>query len=674
MATLIADTSLKIQRIEPLDIMGLLWVVWHGKLIIGASIALALFAAGYYAFAMAQPKFAATATLEIDAASGPVFDIEQVAAGIATDQTSINTQVAILQSKHLMTQVVNTLDLTRDAEFNRYLVPVAPLSVIGLRTRLRDLLSGQIAAVPDKAAVLEKTVENLTVAIRAGTSRDTYIFNITATTGTPDKSALIANTLAQVYLADQVAGKHAATETAVTWLSERVYALQLQLESKETAVNNLIATARVHDDVVLDALSRQAVETQERLNATQDDLQAAQAQLRRLDSQTEVVAATDRPQRRDRLTAEVQRYGNQVAALRVFQTSLNTQLADQSAGLVQLQQLRRESDATRVIYETFLARLQQTSIQRGLQNPDSRVLAAASVGKYVAPRKMLILAIAGLLGGLAGVALVLTRQALRRGFSDATTLTDATGHRVIAQIPRIARHGRGQLLGYLRAKPTSATAEGMRNLRTSLLLADQGRPPQIILSTSSVPGEGKTTQSIALALNLAGLGKSVILIEADLRQGAFRHYFDFAQNDGQGLNSVIGGRAPLAQAVVHDAGLGADVLCAGTAGDNPADLFSGAAFAALLAQLRQSYDFIVLDAPPVLPVPDARLLAQYADAVLYTVQWEKTPADLVCAGLRELDSINAARIGLVLSQIDGIRMRQYGRTYFANYGQAYYQN
>lgn len=673
MAKLVEDGTLRVQnlpavemqRVAPLDLIGMARTIWHGKYIIAACMVLAVLAGGYYAFGVAQPRYAATTTLEIGTPNVPVMDLGPALVGRGTDPAHINTQVAILQSKHLMVQVVDTLGLTDDPEFNRYLTPVPPLSVTGLRNRMRNFLTGQVDVIPDRAAVLEKTAQNLHDAITAGVLRDSYVFRVTAQTGSPVKSALIANTLAQAYLADQMAGKRAETETAVTWLSDKVVDLQHQLEAQETAVNDLIAQARVQDDTAFDTLSRQASETARRLDDAQADLATAQAALQR-DTAPPAAPA------RDRLLAAVDHHANQVAALAVFQADLNQRMADHSAGLVRLQQLRREADATRVIYETFLGRLQEIRIQRGLQNADSRVLAMASPGRYVAPRKVLILAAVALLGMLAGVLLVILRAGLRNGFADANALRHATGLPVMAQIPRIPRRHRAQVLDHLRQNPNSAAADAMRGLRTALLLGDHGRVPQIVLCTSSVIGEGKTTNAIALAQNLAGLGKSVLLIEADMRQPVFTACFTGAPQVG--LAAVLTGENPIADALFSGPQPEIDILIAGQSSHNPADLLAKPALGALLAQLRQSYDHIVVDAPAVLPVPDALLLAQHADAVLYTVRWNRTPQHLVLAGRDALARVNAPITGLVLAQVDGRRVPQLGGTYFASHRQPYYQN
>ncbi|PUB12125.1 GumC family protein [Yoonia sediminilitoris] len=678
MAKLVEDTTLKIQnlsaieveRIEPLDVMQLVRRVWQGKLLITGTTLLAVVAAGYYAFAIASPRYAATATLEIDARTGPMSAVEDLARGLTTDQSSLNTEVAILRSRHLLEQVIAALDLLNDPAFNRHLTPIPRWSVTGMRNQARNLLTGQVPPPPTKAAVVDKTVENLTNALRVDVLRDTYIFRITAQTGDPQKSATIANTLAQTYIADQITSKQQATESAVNWLSERVYDLQIELEAKETAVNDLIMSHQANDTAVLEALSRQSIETQNRLQDTRRAMQSTQGKLLDLGAEP-AISPISTGNERARLAASLSRFAEQEAALKLFQDSIDQQLDEQSATLVRQQQLRREADATRVLYETFLARLQETSIQRGLQHADSRILTHATAGTYVAPRKLLILLMATLLGSALGVAIVLLRSALRKGFVSAEGMASTTGEQVLTQVPRLKIRKPGQLLDYLNAKPMSAAAEAFRNLRTSLLLSDPDRVPQVILSTSSVAGEGKTTQSIALAHHLASLKKNVLLVEADIRQPSFLRYLDC---NGHDFGQVVAGQIPLSQATSRDPRLGADILASTSMRQNPADLFSSDDCGAFLDALRAQYDFIILDAPPVLPVPDARLLAQHCDAVIYNVRWERTDKRLVASGLHALTAVRAPLAGLVLSQIDAKRGRHYGGVHLADYGRAYYQN
>jgi capsular exopolysaccharide synthesis family protein len=220
------------------------------------------------------------------------------------------------------------------------------------------------------------------------------------------------------------------------------------------------------------------------------------------------------------------------------------------------------------------------------------------------------------------------------------------------------------VLRYLAEKPASPAAEAVRNLRTSLLLSNPDRPPQIIMSTSSLPGEGKTTQSIALAQNMAAMGKRVLLIEGDVRRQVFGAYFQLPA--ARGLLAVISGEVVLADAVQSHPTHGFDILMGEQGKVNPADVFASARFAALLEMARRNYDFVIIDTPPVLVVPDARVIGQLVDTVIYAVHWDKTHRHNVAEGLRLLGSVNVPVSGMVLSQIDPVGMKKYG--YAATYG------
>lgn len=677
MAKLIEDSSLRIQnlsaieveRIEPVDLLGLVRTIWFGKFTVAAAMIATVFLAGYYAFAVATPQFAATATLKIDTRHEPLLSPDIGLASALPDRSSMNTEAAILQSRHLRRQVIAELGLLDDPAFNRYLNDIAPLSPTGLRNSLRAWLTGQKPSPPEAAAILEKTIDNLGHALQVTALRDTYIFQITATTGNPDTAANIANALAGLYLADQVAAKQAAATQSFDWLSDRVYTLQDALEAKEAQINAIVVANRANDAEVLDALSRQAIEARQRLIDAQRALQEAEQKLDQFDN-TPTNASLNRSGMRQQLQADIQRFATQTAILQDFQSDIDRQLSQQSESQLHLQQLRREADATRTLYQSFLARLQETNVQRSLQTADSRVLTAATAGQYVGPRKTLILMIAALIGTVIGIGVVLLRKACLRGFTSAEALADTLALPVLTQIPRLPSRKPSKLLPFLNRKPTSAAAEAIRNMRTALLMADPGEVPQVILSTSSKAGEGKTTQSIALAHNLAQLGKRVLLIEADSRRPTFHRYFGRQDHD---LGAIFAGQATADPLIQHDDRLGADVLYGKASGKNPADQFADPHFAKLIDAFRQTYDIIILDAPPVLPVPDARILSQYSDAIVYAVRWGKTDKRLVLAGKRALADVNATITGLVMTQVDQKRARQFGAIPLADYGQPYYQ-
>lgn len=696
---------------DEIDLMALLGTLWRGKWIIAGCAALLMLIGGFYVFRVAVPKYQASTTLALELRSENVVDLESVVSGVSTETSAINTELEVIRSSGLLEKLVTELSLNADPEFNSALQPEPEFSLGKLKALIRTAVSPAAEAeepgtgLSPEEKEMNRTVAAVRDAISASNQRNTYIFQISAKTEDEMKSALIANTLARLYIQDQIDVKFQATENAVAWLSERVIELEAELKQREEAIKDLRSETDLVNAEALQALNQQAKDVRDRLADSRtsaalliarlenlrslqqgDDLSAMAAAvsdqtLDRLVSRAETDSAT-RDLFEDRFSLLVTREENaleraeqQVAALEASYARLQEQIEQQSADLVRLQQLERETEATRTLYETFLTRLKETTVQRGLQQADSRVLSKATPGTYVEPRKSRILALCLILGAMIGAGIVLVRQMMHNGFRTPEDLEAATGHAVFGQIPKMPLRRRGSLITYLNDKPTSAAAEAIRNLRTSVLLSDIDQSPQIIMSTSAVPGEGKTTQSISLAHNLAGLGKKVLLIEGDIRRRTFAEYFDFGDSPG-GLVSALTDKRPLEELVVRAPGMDVDVLRGEKASINAADLFSSDRFQEFLQELRQTYDYIVIDTPPVLVVPDARVIGQFVDAVIFSIAWDRTSKTQVTEALRQFESVGIRVHGLVLAQIDpkGMKRYGYGGKYgaYSAYGKGYY--
>ena len=534
--------------------------------------------------------------------------------------------------------------------------------------------------------------------------RQSYVFRIAVETESPRKSAEIANTLADLYILNQLETKFEATEKATTWLTDRVGQLQIELESAEAAVKDFNANAELVSPEALAGLNRQIKELRDRLqDATQaealaqrqiDTLTAARdsgdmdrmeavakdSVLTRIHDQIKTSPDTDQALFQSRFETilarailDQSRAQNQIDALTTTIADQRDQIERQSEDLGILLQLQREAEASKLIYEYFLARLKETSVQQGIQKADSRLLSSAVEPlRPSAPRKSMIVALSFILGAIAGIALILLREFSQKTFRASEDLEARTGYTVLGQIPAISARRRKNVLKYLQDKPTSGAAEAIRNLRTSILLSNVDNPPQIIMSTSSVPGEGKTTQSLALAQNLSGLGKKVLLIEGDIRRRVFSEYFDIKER--RGMISVLSGDRTLEEAVVHEKTMNVDILIGEKTGTNAADLFSSGRFTKFLEDLRSQYDYVIIDTPPVLAVPDARVIGQSVDAIVYTVKWDSTTHRQVQEGLKSFETVNIRVTGLVLGQISSKGMKGYG--YGDSYGSysSYYDN
>jgi succinoglycan biosynthesis transport protein ExoP len=694
---------------DTIDLMALLGTLWRGKWIILALSLLGAIVAGYYAFRVAVPTYRATTQMALVLDQSPIIDIESVMTGVSSDTSSLNTEMEIIRSRELVSRLVDELDLTQDPEFNPDLRPDAGFALSDVVAGIINMIAApELEETPSQAEIRNGVIDRVRQVVSTSIERQSYIFSISAVTGSPVKSALMTNTLAQIYQDDQIAIKVDGTQTAAVWLSARVSELRTELEQGQNEINDLRSRNAMVSPEAMIALNTQSVELASQQQAAELELERAEEALAEIeavttedvaakalavdDAQLRSIAATaaagdaaaiarfDRrfQQLRQQAAGARDQLTLRVSDLQAQTDRLSAQFDLQGADLIKIQQLERETEATRVLYETFLNRLRETSVQIGIQQADSRVLSEAIKGMYVAPRKGVILVMGFMLGAMLAAAIVLGREMMQNTFRTAEDLEGATRVSVIGQIPKIPAKGRIPTITYLAEKSTSAAAEAVRNLRTSVLMSNVDNPPQVIMMTSSLPAEGKTTTAIALSQNLAGLGKRVLLIEGDIRRRTFSAYFPDATKR-PGILSVIAqfGKederakaSTLDQAVFTPEILGIDVLMGEKSSINAADVFASGAFGDFMKAARAEYDYIIIDTPPVLVVPDARVIGPYADAIIYVVNWDKTTKAQVTEGLRQLSSVNIKVTGLALTQIDPKGMKRYG--YGKGYGYGAY--
>lgn len=688
MKDIITSDSANIARIvggppanDEIDLVELVRTVWRGK----HWIALAMLVSGALAYAyltfFAVPYYTAQSVVALENRKEMVVDIDSVMSGLSGDQATINTEVEVLRSRHLVGQLVDEMALEGDPEFNRFMA------------RDQTAPSAQIARDSSLDAVLE--------AINIANVRSSYVYKITVVTTSAQKSQAMANALAELYIRDQLTVKFEATAQASAWLAERVTTLKAELERAEAEVQAFTASTDLISPDALEALNRQIKDSRDRmarLEQTREGYAARMAALvaaRAGGVRAQMLAAAQEPALdrladapdaafaaqfdtvQERASIDLGRADLQVTSLGASIRRLETNFDRQSRDLVALEQLQREALATRTIYEYFLTRLKETSVQEGIQQADARILSYAPMPTQPSePSIPRVMALALVFGLIIGAGIVVLREMLHTGFRTAEQLEQATGITVLGQLPQIPARKRRGVIEYLIEKPTSAAAEAVRNLRTSLLLSNIDQPPRVILSTSSVPGEGKTTTAIALAQNFSGLGKSVLLVEGDIRRRVFSEYFQLKEN--RGLLSVLAGNATFDEVVQSLDLIGADVLLGEQSATNAADVFSSGRFKSFMAEMRDRYDIVIVDTPPVLLVPDARIIAHEADAVLFTVKWDQTSRVQVRESVRQFAIAGLDVTGIVLGQIDPKGMKRYGygdrNGAYASYGKAYYNS
>ncbi|MGV0908949.1 GumC family protein [Martelella sp. FOR1707] len=681
---------------DEIDLQKIFFIFWRRKLLIALICIAFVLAGGYYAFKMTTPIYEASSVTMVRNQAETVIDLPSVLAQLGTDDVALKSEIEVIRSRILIGKVVDMLDLTSDPEFNGALrEPTAFSQLISSIKGLLPTSSKPTTGRVDPGRTRERVVSALLAHFTANVVPGTTTFRITVQSEDPEKAALIADTIAEQYVQRQIDVKRGATVDAIDWLSDRVAELKVALQNSENAVKQFKTDTPLTTPEVLSGLERQLKSIRDRIGETRqrvaasDDFFAAFEQATSYEDKAVLLgdatlidlsatasrsrsAASRFNARVETLLAERRRDAaeskSQLASLESAEATLEQKIQKESSAYLELEQLTREAEANRTLYEYFLARLKETSAQQGVQQADSVILSYAVVpGSASAPSKKRIVLLSGFVGLIFGCALSMLLEMRNKTFRTSQELEELAGLPVVGMLPLVPAKHRNDFFHYLQSHPTSPFAEAVRNLRTSVLLAHLDNPPQVILLTSSIPGEGKTSSSIGLALNFASMGKRVLLIEGDLRRLTFNQYFDNSQG-AAGLISVLSGKTSLEETVFHHEELDIDILFGERSTKNAADVLSSRKMDELLREARSKYDFVIIDAPPVLIVPDARVLSQFVDAILFIVKWDSTHQRQVEEAIRSFEEGKIE--GLVLNQIDPNGFKRYGYNYGYGYGYA----
>ena len=415
-----------------------------------------------------------------------------------------------------------------------------------------------------------------------------------------------------------------------------------------------------------------------------------------LSARSELRTASDslRIQVRQVIAGIEHQYRLAVASEEALRKSFNTnkaQIQDISRKEFQLRELQREVDSSRALYETFITRLKETAATSDMDSTKARIIDSAIVPLEASkPRKTRIVAIVALVAGVIGVAVALLFDYLNNTFKSDDTIESTLNIPLLSVVPLVAKKSRRQLARLFDDNDNPRFSETIRNLRTWLMLQNSDTPSQVVLVTSTVPEEGKSTIANNLASSLTSLER-VLLIDADMRQPTLSLNFDFAP-DSPGLANVIAGTARLEECIRTVGNL--DMLTAGNISPPsldlfssprlpsplanndplrqppPQDLLSSPRLACMLEVLKTRYRHIIIDSPPAEMVSDALLLAQHSDAVIYVVKADSTPVSQVQKYLAMLQQSHAPVFGVVLNQVDLRKARKYGYSHsqtFYNY-------
>jgi succinoglycan biosynthesis transport protein ExoP len=652
------------------------------------------------------PLYTATGSLIYEPSSYKLRELESILRQDPTTEGMMASQAEILQSLHIAQKVAERGNLFNNPEFNNALRPPGHLQQAILT--LRWLLGMETDAPADEPVygpVRDQTRDQTLLAVKdrlhAVPVHFSHVIDVTFIASDPFVAAAAVNNAMDTYIKDQYFAKHKLVEAATSLLQQEVGESRRQVrqleeriatyradhgmsqgmhaatdneeithltedlvkaQTERAAANARLDAARgkqgaeaqaaVAPSVVqirtqLDQLTGQRQAQQGRLGSAHPDVQSFNRQLedgkRALDAEIgRVVAAT---------AADQHAATERVAALEALLSQAKTAAQSADKAQIPLNAMTRDLDAARGQLQSVLERIQQTAQQAVVESSEAHEISQAIAPEHpTSPHTATTMA--GTIGAsvFLGFVLVHILQLTDTTLQSGEQLRHLAGVPCLALLPQVARRALGSLSihDYVIRRPLTMFAEQVRALRASLAL--DINHPQIVTITAARPAEGKSLLTLALGRSAQLGGERVLIIECDLRQGAFQHRL--GGHPTPGLTDVLRGELDWREALQDDPLTGMKFIAGGKPGDDVLGLFLSGEIRRILAEAREDYDLILLDAPPVEAMTEARVAAVLADATLLCVRWRSTQSKTMMHALELLRDVHANIIGTVLTRVD----------------------
>lgn len=665
------------------------------------------------------PIYASTMTLHV-APKETFFSFDQY---YWTDEEKFQeTQIGLLESRKLMLQVVDEIDLHKEGK----LIPSS--FDAGVARVLKDWLASMREAPPPSTLTEKEQIENTAgqlsglMSISKPPNREySNLLNVTVRMGDPDLAAKTANAIGDVYIDLVFENEIESARKNQQFLTDRLGILREDLRIAEQRLQDyreqqdIVAgpTGDSEVDNELSALSSRYFEAREK-RLRQENLYQQVQNIGRNSSTWEKLPAISNHPAVSRLQTELRqlnqrkselskRYGsrhNRMIALNseisALEDSLQSQVGDIAAGIrneyelsVKIEQAAEETldgvrgrkqelgrqefalnelvqdvEAKREVYSVFLNRLNQDGAAGPVRNDNLWIAdpAAAGGGQRTSLVRTAVIAMILSLGFAMGIGLLIELTSNTVGSTedvDKKLATPLLGF--LPLIPNVDTSISGVTLKEYLTNPHSRFSEALRTVRTSISLSGlQNEGTNRFLVTSSQMGEGKTSVALSLAASFGQMSK-VIVLDGDLRRPSVERVLNTSNHKMPGLTDVIAGTAPLEECIQSIEDSGIDVLFAGSRTIRPLELLSSNQFRLLLDKLAETYDTIIIDSPPCVSVSDAYVLSTLVENVIFVVKSNITKVPVIRNSLQRFRSIDANVAGVLLNQFDLEAAHNYGR-------------
>lgn len=674
----------------------------HRNLVIGTIVGALLL--GLLATFLATPQYTSTARVEILPDAPVATSVEGEREGALINEVSFyNTQYSLLKSETLAERVVRAGNLTADKDF---------IAAFNLDAPEAGMTSGQRSNLSNQAANI--VLEQLSVTpVRASS-----LVDISFSTPSPRLSAKLADLWVIQFVQSTIDRRFAATTDARRYLEKRLETLRQNLETSERALisyattkgivtissetdaagrtqtetlvgsdiaevskslakakemriaaeaelaNTLSGTAQINAPTI-GALRQRRAEMEAELARLRtifaDDypsVVSARAQLANLDRSIATETSRSSQGNREAYNAAVKREKELQAVLDRLTGQYNSQQRDS----IQMAILQREVDANRQLYDGLLQRYKEIGVAGVGTNNISVVDRAKTPQKPSSPNLILNMVIALAAGLGLAAALVFLLENMDSTVRDPQDVTTRFGLPMLGAIPELVDASIVDVI----VDKKSSLYEAYFSLMTNLTFLTEHGAPRSIMLTSSRPAEGKSNSSLCLATVIAATGKSVVLIDADVRNPSLNRYLDVSER--RGLSHYLSGDDNLQDMILPLPKFGFSVITAGKTPPNAAELLGNDRLRELIDTLLQQYDHVVVDSPPLLGLADAPLIARQVEGVLFTIEANATKSRVIATALNRLRMSGAKLFGAIVTKV-GARNQLYG--YGDTYGYGY---
>lgn len=666
---------------------------------------------------VATPVYEARAKLLIDSQTQNVVNFKEVIEQNTTKLDYYETQLGILRSRTLARKTLNAVDGWGRPEFVRR--QTGKLS--GIAQRLRSFTNSIInpawrpaVAPKDETAsqshAIDEFLTRLTISYRA----DNRLVDVGFRSNDPQLAADVANALVRSFIDQNLELKLRVSKEASDWLNARLAQQRKQVEDSENVLQryreqNADVSSSQQQNVIFQKLAELSTATTrakterieaeallKQLTAIQDQpagfdalpilltnpkiqelemeyeglqrdrLRLAETLGNRHPDLVKVEAAI--PQVQQRLRAEIAKVAtsvhNQISTIRERERGLAAELeAQERLALaanrreIQYGALAREVASNRQIFEALLERAKQTEIASELKIANTQIVDAAEVPQVPAsPQSRLVLFLALFLGLPLGVAAAVGLDYFDDRIKSPEEITANLRIKFLGFAPAVSRRTAGTSNSVIGADLPDDFGEALRIVRANVFMSAPREGTTTLLVTSTRPGEGKTMVASNLAVALAQAGRKVLLIDADMRSCQLHRIFKLPLEPG--LSSILEGSLSLTEAVHPSDIPNLSVVTSGVPPHNPGDLLERIALRELLASVRDRFDWILIDSPPVMAASDAALLAQMSSAVLFVIGAQMTTYRDARAAVEQLERAHTKILGAVLNRSTG-RFRSY---------------